>query len=73
MRLFNNQTLNFKRDGNTIYGWAAPLVSRNIIDGSEVYLIVARSKAGLRRKLAADCPDVKVPDKAFLRVEMKIL
>ncbi len=71
-KLFNNQKLKFRREGNVIYGWAAPVTTKNLYTGEETFLIVARSKTGLKRQLRELCPEVKQTERAFLKVEVKL-
>lgn len=72
IKIFNNQKLNFRRKGDTLYGWAAPIVIKNLYTGQETFLIVARSKAGLKRQLRELCPEIKPTEQAFLKVEVKL-
>ena len=71
-KIFNNQKLNFRRQGDTLFGWAAPVNRFDILSGQETFLIVARSKAGLKRQLRELCPEIKPTEQAFLKVEVKL-
>lgn len=62
------RVLKFQREGNVIHGYAAVVESSSLYEGSEHFMIVARSKASLSRKLRDSFPEMKLTSKAFLKV-----
>lgn len=67
-----NRTLTFKREGNVIHGYAAVIKADNLYDGAEHFMLVARSKSSLRRKLRDSFPEIQVSAKAFLKVTITL-
>lgn len=66
------RTLTFKREGNVIHGYAAVIDAANLYDGSEHFMLVARSKASLARKLRDSFPEMEISPKAFLEVTITL-
>lgn len=66
------RTLTFKRDGNVIHGYAAVVESSNLYEGSEHFIIVARSKSSLARKLKDSFPEMQIKSTAFLKVTINL-
>ncbi len=66
------RTLTFKREGNVIHGYAAVVNSENLFEGAEHFMIVARSKASLSRKLRDSFPEMKINSQAFLKVTITL-
>ena len=66
------RTLKFKREGNVIPAYAAIVESANLYEGSEHFMVVARSKSSLARKLRDSFPEMTVTPKAFLKVTITL-
>lgn len=73
MKLFNTQNLDFKRDGDTVTGFAVAVDRKSLYEGNERFLLVARSKAGIRRALREFAPEIPHNPEAVLKVEVKLL
>lgn len=66
------RTLTFKREGNVIHGYAAVVQESGLFEGSEHFMLVARSKSSLARKLRDSFPEMKVQSAAFLKVTITL-
>ena len=66
------RVLTFKREGNVIHGYAAVVKADNLYEGSEHFMVVARSKASLARKLKDSFPEIHVTSEAFLKVTITL-
>lgn len=69
---FNYQTLKFKRAGNVLHAWAIVMEDFSVVSGREHFLIMARSKAGLRRKVASLYPQIKIKESALMKVKVTL-
>jgi hypothetical protein len=67
-----NRTLALKRKGNVLSGYATAIQTGDIFDGSEQFMVVARSRAALKRRLTELFPDMPVATKSFLKVKITL-
>jgi hypothetical protein len=71
-QIFKRRRLCLRHGGNAFSGWAAMAGIRDIVSGEETFIVVARSKAGLKRVLHTMDATLKPSAKTFAKVEVTL-